>query len=261
MLTKKIACPSCGAGLKIADTLPAGKRITCPKCGVGFGVPANETSPPTSPRSELRSPRREASRRVRSLRPEEPPEDNEDLDEAAEPPVVRKKRRRKRKPARNPALILGLVLGGFVVLIAGGIALAVVFWPFGNKGQVVAGNDLSPAGPAGKAATGESGSTAIVPAQFAAGRKVFDMQCARCHGIGEGSAGGFGGPRGGPGMARMRGPDLGTIGRDPSHTVDWLMEQIRNPKAHKSDSRMPAFEGKINDADLRALAEYLASLK
>jgi cytochrome c1 len=38
------------------------------------------------------------------------------------------------------------------------------------------------------------------------------------------------------------------------------MEQIRNPKSHKADARMPAFEA-IKDEDLRALAEYLASLK
>ena len=34
---------------------------------------------------------------------------------------------------------------------------------------------------------------------------------------------------------------------------------IRDPKAHKPDSRMPPYEGKINDADLRALAEFLKS--
>jgi hypothetical protein len=37
---------------------------------------------------------------------------------------------------------------------------------------------------------------------------------------------------------------------------------VRNPKSIKEDSGMPAQpEGKISDADLRAVAEYLASLK
>jgi cytochrome c2 len=80
-----------------------------------------------------------------------------------------------------------------------------------------------------------------------------------------------GGPGGGPPMGGMRGgpggfpggqkaPDLGKVGKD--HTVEWLMKFIRNPKAVKEKARMPAFpENKIKDEDLKALAEYLASLK
>jgi cbb3-type cytochrome oxidase cytochrome c subunit len=60
---------------------------------------------------------------------------------------------------------------------------------------------------------------------------------------------------------RNKGPDLASVGRDPTHSVEWLMEHVRNPKAHKPDSRMPPYVGKIGDADLRALGEYLASLK
>jgi cbb3-type cytochrome oxidase cytochrome c subunit len=58
-----------------------------------------------------------------------------------------------------------------------------------------------------------------------------------------------------------RGPSLAKVGQDPTHTVDWLVEHIRNPKTHKADSRMPAFESKISAEDLRSLAGYLASLK
>lgn len=104
--------------------------------------------------------------------------------------------------------------------------------------------------------------------QFAAGRKVFDANgCARCHTVGGGAPGvevpGEGGPDGpvpGGGMkGRARGPDLATVGRD--HTVDWLGEHVRDPRSHKPDSRMPPFGGKLKPDDLRALAEYLASLK
>ena len=58
-----------------------------------------------------------------------------------------------------------------------------------------------------------------------------------------------------------KGPDLSHVGADAKHTTAWLIEHIRNPKAHKPDSRMPAFEGKISEEDLKELAEYLASLK
>ena len=59
----------------------------------------------------------------------------------------------------------------------------------------------------------------------------------------------------------MRGPDLSKVGRDPAHTVEWLMQFIQNPKSKKPNARMPAFADKLNESDLRALAEYLASLK
>jgi len=58
-----------------------------------------------------------------------------------------------------------------------------------------------------------------------------------------------------------KGPDLSHVGADSKHTTAWLIEHIRNPKSHKADSRMPPFEGKISEEDLKALADYLASLK
>ena len=59
-----------------------------------------------------------------------------------------------------------------------------------------------------------------------------------------------------------RPPDLSKVGADPEHTVEWLMAHVRNPKTHKPESTMPPYdENKINDNDLRALAEFLASLK
>jgi cbb3-type cytochrome oxidase cytochrome c subunit len=56
-------------------------------------------------------------------------------------------------------------------------------------------------------------------------------------------------------------PDLGKVGNDPVHTVDWLTKYIRKPKSVDPDSTMPSFEGKLKDDDLRALAEYLKGLK
>ena len=39
------------------------------------------------------------------------------------------------------------------------------------------------------------------------------------------------------------------------------MAVVRNPKSVNPSARMPAHGGKINEADLKALGEYLASLK
>jgi mono/diheme cytochrome c family protein len=58
-----------------------------------------------------------------------------------------------------------------------------------------------------------------------------------------------------------RGPDLGKVGANPDHTVEWLIAFIKNPKASKPQSRMPGFEGKLSDDDIKTVAEYLASLK
>jgi hypothetical protein len=71
-----------------------------------------------------------------------------------------------------------------------------------------------------------------------------------------------GGPRGQGRRGGPRAPDLGTVGSDPTHDVDWLMVYVRNPRTVNPDSRMPGYnDKKINDDDLRALAEYLNSLK
>jgi mono/diheme cytochrome c family protein len=139
---------------------------------------------------------------------------------------------------------------------------------------------LPPGGSAGSSTT--PASTEEFDAEsgpFAAGKKVFvGNGCFKCHAIngvrsrvGGGSGdpgpggpggqppgqGGFG--PGGPGGGRA--PDLGKVGGNETHSVAWLMDFIRNPKSKKANAKMPPFEGKIKDDDLRALAEYLASLK
>lgn len=58
-----------------------------------------------------------------------------------------------------------------------------------------------------------------------------------------------------------KGPDLSHVGADAAHTAEWLSEHIRNPKAHQPQSRMPGFEGRISEEDLKTLSEYLAGLK
>jgi mono/diheme cytochrome c family protein len=290
MLTKKLACPSCGVKLRIADTLPAGKRIQCPKCSNAFPVPAADEEPAPPPKLAVARPRkalppseenrdrdhRVQERPVARSRKKPPPLEEEDRDEEVEErPVPRKRRKKRKKTTNRTPLIVGLVLGG-VVFLVGAAGLA---WHFSKKGTTVAetskpgpsapavatrasapgpGAGSEAAGPgAGPEATGSGPGGGEVD-QFTAGRRVFeDNNCTRCHSLsGGGSAASGGGGRGG-----NRGPSLAAVGRDPAHTVDWLMEHIRNPKAHRPDSRMPPFEGKIQAQDLRALATYLASLK
>lgn len=97
--------------------------------------------------------------------------------------------------------------------------------------------------------------------KFADAKQVFESNCQRCHSIGGGRGPGGGGTGGKGKGGGMRGPDLAKVGADPNHTRKWLMEHIRNAKAHKPESRMPTFEGKLQDKDIGALADYLGSLK
>jgi mono/diheme cytochrome c family protein len=147
-----------------------------------------------------------------------------------------------------------LLVGGGVVLIGAGVALAVVFWPSQGKPNPVAGNNppaIMPGSPdAGKGPAGGDSQPSH------AGRAIYDSNgCARCHSLGT-AAGSGSGPMGG-----KRKMDLSRVGAAPNHTVDWISEHIRDPKSHKPESRMPAYANKIQAQDLRSLAEYLASLK
>ena len=105
--------------------------------------------------------------------------------------------------------------------------------------------------------------------EYAAGKRVFaNNNCARCHKLGEAGGGGpgsaTGGQPGGPKGPRggMNGPDLTALGADPVRTKEWIAAHVRDPKAHKQQSRMPASgPDKISDSELDALAAYLASRK
>lgn len=92
-------------------------------------------------------------------------------------------------------------------------------------------------------------SSAVETAEVSAGRQVYDAQkCARCHRIDT---------AGGP-PAKGKAPNLTKVGAKRS--ADWIAAHVRDPKTH--GGKMPAYpESKINDTDLKALADYLASLK
>jgi predicted Zn finger-like uncharacterized protein len=229
MVTRKLACPSCGVGLRVADSGLDGKKIRCPKCGDAFPVSAGNGARP---------------------RPKPAPVEEDECpfevvdEQEPEPAPVRRRPKRKARSNNNGLLVGGLIAGA-VVLIGAGVTLGVMYWPGGNKTNTnTVANNSRTGSVAG--ATGSSG-------PLSAGQQVFQSNCARCH-----STGGDGGGRG---KGRSRGPNLANVGRNPEHTVDWLMAFIREPTSKHPDSSMPGFEGRINDDDLRVLAEYLASLK
>lgn len=88
------------------------------------------------------------------------------------------------------------------------------------------------------------------------GPKVtYDKHCAGCHA----RAGEPGGPNPGYGS---RGPDLSKVGANPTHTAEWLADYIRDPKSKRPDAKlMPAFGGKLTEAQIKELAEWLAAKK
>ncbi|HET8761630.1 MAG TPA: cytochrome c [Nitrospiria bacterium] len=81
-------------------------------------------------------------------------------------------------------------------------------------------------------------------ADLEAGKKLYDqLRCARCHAIND--------------QGGKTGPDLSHIGavRDRK----WLIQFLKQPKSVIADAKMMAV--RASDAELAALADYLASLK
>jgi hypothetical protein len=157
------------------------------------------------------------------------------------------------KPARKakkPAGMMGLVLGLVVCLILVGAGVTIgVFWWNSPKPP-----DSSPTNNPVRPDNMAGGTVEVEPGPFFAGRKVYASRgCVRCHTIGSVPAA----PRGVP-----RRVDLSHVGAAPAHTAEWIRAYIRDPKSHNPEAKMPAQnERRLPAEDLRAVAEYLASLK
>jgi ubiquinol-cytochrome c reductase cytochrome b subunit len=76
---------------------------------------------------------------------------------------------------------------------------------------------------------------------------VFGTKCIQCHVI-DGDGG-------------REGPDLTHAGNKPGHDAAWFERWITDPAAVKPDAEMPAFAGKLSDAEMKAIARYLANRK
>ncbi len=78
------------------------------------------------------------------------------------------------------------------------------------------------------------------------GAKIFrQSECIQCHTI--------------SGKGGAVGPNLTTVGSRRSR--EWIVQQIKNPGSHRSDTAMPSFAGRMSDQDINDLADYLAGLK
>jgi ubiquinol-cytochrome c reductase cytochrome b subunit len=75
--------------------------------------------------------------------------------------------------------------------------------------------------------------------------KVFATRCAACHVI-EGDGG-------------KEGPDLTHEGK--KQNAQWLARWISDPPSVDPDADMPSFKGKLSDAELTAISQYLAARK
>ncbi len=77
----------------------------------------------------------------------------------------------------------------------------------------------------------------------AAAPKLFEEHCIRCHRI--------------AGRGSNKGPDLSNIGS--TRDKNWLYQAIAAPLAVGLSEDMPAFQGKLDDAQMEDLARYLAA--
>lgn len=96
---------------------------------------------------------------------------------------------------------------------------------------------------------------------LARGRQLFTGQanpainCFACHAV-EGTTNG----RVGPNLTHVG--SRVTIGANRlENTPENLVRWIKNPRAYKPGAKMPAWEGTIADEDIKAIADYLQSLK
>ncbi|MBA2227016.1 MJ0042-type zinc finger domain-containing protein [Thermogemmata fonticola] len=121
-----VACPSCGARLKVPDNA-AGKTVQCPKCGTNMLVPS---SSPSSSSGGYPGGYEAVDR---------PPEESSPFDEDFRPsPRVRKRRDAQRIVTKIGVLSAGKVMGLLNALI--GLIFGVLMTFLSLLGMAVGGN-------------------------------------------------------------------------------------------------------------------------
>ncbi|MDQ3812432.1 MAG: cytochrome c [Armatimonadota bacterium] len=154
-----------------------------------------------------------------------------------------------RNDARGPGGTAVAVAGSFIFVVQGNTLyqfalddLRLIRQVSLNQGQgQTAGGAATPTDQGSQSNAGQNNTTLL-----AEGRAVLDTyRCANCHAL--------------TAEGRGRAPNLSRVGAE--HTAEWIVAHVKNPRIHNPGSRMPAFEGRINDKDLQALGAYLASLK
>jgi cbb3-type cytochrome oxidase cytochrome c subunit len=69
--------------------------------------------------------------------------------------------------------------------------------------------------------------------------------CNGCHAIG--------------GLGGTAGPDLTLIAQ--REDVSWTFKQIKDPRLHKPDARMPGYSSKLTDAEVNEISLFLSTLR
>jgi hypothetical protein len=146
MLATTFSCPDCGAVLKLANPVPAGKKIKCPKCNTVFPAPAGDPPPSAvRPSEDAGVPARTKPGRQDAIRddyepvrsrgkaagkPREEDYDRDDEEDREDEDVPRPRKKSKGKAAQKggKGLMIGVIIG-LVVLLLGGAACALWVWP------------------------------------------------------------------------------------------------------------------------------------
>lgn len=108
--------------------------------------------------------------------------------------------------------------------------------------------------PTGAAAAAPEGATGVLAARTASlrgpaaqGRALYEtLGCPRCHAIAA--------------QGGTTGPDLTRAGAQPGRDLAWHIRHLKDPAAVVPGSIMPPLSG-VSEAELRAVAEYMLSLK
>jgi ubiquinol-cytochrome c reductase cytochrome b subunit len=138
-------------------------------------------------------------------------------------------RRPEQNPLKRPVAISSGALFGLIIITL-----------------TIAGYYSKPEATGAPSPSVQTGPRTSVPAGTQNGAQLFQSQgCGACHRM-NGSGGSIG-------------PDLSNEGSG-GRTRDWLVTQIRNPKAHFPDSIMPSFSA-LSDKQVSDLADYLMGLK
>lgn len=130
-MANEFACPACGATLRTAKPLPAGKRIKCPHCSETVAVPAaddgiraagSKSAPARGGDDPPRRGRDEEADRPRRKRDDDeddrPRRSRDDDDDADDDDRPRKKKKKAKSGGKG--LLIGLIVGGLLVLLGGG---------------------------------------------------------------------------------------------------------------------------------------------
>jgi mono/diheme cytochrome c family protein len=126
------------------------------------------------------------------------------------------------------------------LLLCLGLALAALT-TLGCKSK----SETTPAPAPSGAASDSGGKPNKDDGPFAAGIKVFNDTCFKCHALGPS----------GPGKK------INLAALDANKDAAWIKEHVRNPKTHNPNSKMPAFAAdQVSDENLKTLAEYIVSL-